>query len=176
MLEQGNRGTGEQTSSSEIASDPDPELKSIDNDPRPEVRELCEYLAERVKSNGHKVPARLGPTWFRPCRLLLDRDGRSVDQVRKAIDWSTADPFWSTNIQSMQALRKNYSRLQGQAKLRPNVTRIDDARPEPRYVPPYHGDPDDIDAYQRWYALDHNDPAAVAEYGRWYAGRHPEAS
>lgn len=53
---------------------------------------------------------------------------------------------------------------------------IDPPRPEPRYVPSYHGDPDDLDAYQRWYATSHDDPAAVADYHRWYAARHPEAS
>lgn len=46
----------------------------------------------------------------------------------------------------------------------------------PRYVPSYHGDADDLDAYQRWYATDHGDPAAVAEFHRWYAARHPDAA
>lgn len=97
------------SSSSEIASDPD-------DHPRDDVRALCERLAEKVRENGHS--AKPGKLWFRACRLLLDRDGRTVKQVQDAIDWATADPFWSTNIRSMQNLRQKYSTLQGQASTR----------------------------------------------------------
>lgn len=136
----------EEKTTSEIASDPDP--IGIDDDPRPEVLELCSYLAGKVQANGHD--AKVGKLWHRACRLLLDKDGHTPDQIRKAIDWSTADPFWSTNIRSMPTLREKYSTLRAQAAKRPNLTLVEPK--EPRYVPPYHGDPDDLEAYQRWYA------------------------
>ncbi|MBC7939106.1 MAG: hypothetical protein H7Z19_04960 [Chitinophagaceae bacterium] len=111
--EQGNRGTGEvgageqeKPSSSEIASD-------LDAHPRAEVIELCEYLAARVRTNGHK--ANPGKAWHRQCRLLLDVDRREPEQVRAAIDWATGDSFWSANIRSMATLREKYSTLQAQA-------------------------------------------------------------
>lgn len=119
--EQGNRGTGERgssestltgASSSAIASD-------RDADPRPEVRELCNLLADRVQRNGHKVGT-VGKTWFRACRLLLDVDGHSAEQVQRAIEWATTDPFWSTNIRSMQTLREKYTTLRAQATTRVN--------------------------------------------------------
>lgn len=163
----------ESNSSSEIASDPDPDPKSIDDAPRPEVVELCGYLAEKVRANGHD--AKVGKLWHRACRLLIDRDHHTPEQIRKAIDWATADPFWSTNIRSMQTLREKYSTLRAQAAQRPTSPTSPEPR-EPHYVPSYHGDPDDLDAYQRWYATNHSDPSQVAEYHRWYAVRHPEAS
>jgi hypothetical protein len=170
--EQGNRGTGEQSSSSEIASDLDA-TTGIDDEPRPEVVELCEHLAAKVRTNGHT--AKVGKLWHRECRLLIDVDGHTPEQIRKAIDWATADPFWSANIRSMRTLREKYTTLRAQAAKRPTSPASPEPR-EPRYVPSYHGDPDDLDAYQRWYGTDHADPAAVAEYHRWYAIRHPEAS
>ena len=117
--EQGNRGTGEegtgeQPSSSEIASD-------LDANPRAEVIELCNYLAERVRLNGHA--AKVGKLWHRHCRLLLDVDKRSPEQVKGAIDWATSDPFWSANIQSMPKLREKYTTLQAQASRPPSKSR-----------------------------------------------------
>lgn len=164
--EQRNRGTGEQTSSSGIENDPDA-------NPSDEVRALCEYLAQRVRENGHKVD-RIGKSWFRECRLLLTRDEHTADQVRDAITWSTTDPFWSSNIRSMPTLREKYSTLQAQAKQRPLKGKPDSI--QPRYTPPYHGDPDDIDAYNRWYSLDHSNPAVVAEFHQWYDTRHKAVS
>ena len=122
-LEQGNRGTGEQgnsvriltdSSSSEIANDPDA-------DPRPEVIELCEHLAERVRANGHT--ATVGKRWHRACRLLIDIDHHTPEQIRSAIDWATADPFWSANVRSMQTLREKYTTLRAQASRPASRTR-----------------------------------------------------
>ena len=169
--EQGNRGTGEKTSSSEIASDLD--ATGIDDNPRPEVLDLCEHLAESARANGHRV--KIGKLWYRECRLLIDVDGYTPEQIRKAIDWATADPFWSANIQSMRKLREKYSTLRAQAQHRPTSPATPEPR-EPRYVPSYHDDADDMEAYNRWYAIDHTNPAVVAEYRSWYEARHKAAS
>ena len=102
-------GEGEKkrkASSSKIASD-------LDADPRAEVIELCAHLAERVRLNGHK--AKITTTWHRQCRLLIDVDGHTPEQIRAAIDWATADPFWSANIRSMPTLREKYTTLRAQA-------------------------------------------------------------
>lgn len=110
-----SRPTEEVPSSSAIASDRDNDSAAKpDDNPRPEVVELCDYLAELVRANGHDVRT-VGKLWHRSCRLLIDKDGRTPDQVRAAIEWATADPFWSTNIRSMQSLREKYTTLQAQA-------------------------------------------------------------
>ena len=42
---------------------------------------------------------------------MLDRDGRTVEQVRYLIDWSQRDEFWRTNILSMSKLREKFDQL-----------------------------------------------------------------
>lgn len=96
----------EEPSSSEVASDPD-------DSPTATVLSLCSHLAEKVKVNGHK--ASVGKLWHRACRLLLDKDGYTEEEVARVIDWATADPFWSANIRSMPTLREKFSTLQAQS-------------------------------------------------------------
>ena len=99
------------SSSSKAASAP--RRPRIDDNPRPEVIALCEHLAAKARANGHT--ANPGKSWHRACRQMIDIDGHTPDQIRKAIDWATADPFWSSNIASMRKLREKYSTLRAQA-------------------------------------------------------------
>jgi len=78
--------------------------------PRPEVDRLCEHLADRIAANGSRRPA-ITRKWRDACRLLIDKDGRSPEQVKAAIDWSQSDEFWRVNILSMPTLRDKYDRL-----------------------------------------------------------------
>ncbi|MCG7284982.1 hypothetical protein MHY85_03215 [Cellulomonas sp. ACRRI] len=110
--EEEREGEKEEEHSSEVAdatSRPD-----VDDDPRPEVLDLLDFLDERVQENGFKKPARTKANRS-AARLLLDRDGRTVDQVRSAITWATDHEFWRLNIRSMSKLRQQYDRLQAQA-------------------------------------------------------------
>ncbi|MDX3214543.1 hypothetical protein PV318_03155 [Streptomyces sp. ME02-6991-2B] len=85
--------------------------RSADTQPvRDDVERLCTHLADRIEANGSKRPT-IGQTWRTAARLLLDRDGRTEDQVHAAIDWCQADPFWRSNVLSMPTLRKQYDRL-----------------------------------------------------------------
>ncbi|MFG3338679.1 hypothetical protein [Glycomyces sp. NPDC048151] len=77
---------------------------------RPEVEELCTYLADRVEQNGSRRPT-ITKGWKDAARLMLDRDGRTVEQIRAAIDWCQGDEFWRANVLSMTTLRKQYDRL-----------------------------------------------------------------
>jgi hypothetical protein len=78
--------------------------------PRGDVEALCEHLADRIEANGSKRPT-ITKAWRTACRLLLDVDGRTEDQVHKAIDWCQSDEFWRSNVMSMSALRKQYDAL-----------------------------------------------------------------
>jgi hypothetical protein len=82
---------------------------------RPEVVELCEHLADRLVANGCKRP-RITQKWLDAARLLLDKDGKTAEQVRRAIDWCQDNEFWRSNIMSMPTLRDQYERLQLQAR------------------------------------------------------------
>lgn len=65
--------------------------------------------------NGSKQPT-ITKKWRDAARLLIDRDGKTVEQIIKAIDWCQSDEFWRANILSMPTLRKQYDRLRQHAK------------------------------------------------------------
>lgn len=77
---------------------------------REDVERLCIHLADRIEGNGSKRPT-ITQRWRDAARLMLDKDGRTEDQVHAAIDWCQDDEFWRTNILSMPTLRKQYDRL-----------------------------------------------------------------
>lgn len=82
--------------------------------PRVDVERLCTHLADQIESNGSKRPS-VTKEWRDAARLLIDRDGRTEDQIHAAIDWCQHDEFWLRNVMSMPALRKQYDRLRLQA-------------------------------------------------------------
>jgi hypothetical protein len=77
---------------------------------RADVESLCSYLADKIEGNGSKRP-KVTERWRTACRLLIDTDGRTEEQVRTAIDWCQADEFWRANILSMPTLREKYDQL-----------------------------------------------------------------
>jgi hypothetical protein len=81
---------------------------------RPDVEHLCAHLADRIEANGSKRPAP-GKKWRDAARLMIDRDGRTEQQVIAAIDWAQDDEFWRSNILSMPKLREKYDQLRLQA-------------------------------------------------------------
>ena len=78
------------------------------------AEDLANYLADKIEGNGSKRPV-VTQDWILTMCRLIDIDKRTPDQVRGAIDWSQADDFWSSNILSPIALRKQYERLRLQA-------------------------------------------------------------
>lgn len=49
--------------------------------------------------------------WHREIRLMVERDGRTLHQVRDLFGWANADPFWQVNILSPGKLRKQWDAL-----------------------------------------------------------------
>jgi hypothetical protein len=88
-----------------------------DEEPTAEVQRLCVLLADLIAENddNHKRPT-ITMAWYRECRLLIERDGRSAKQVEAAIRWSQANIFWKANILGMPKLREKYSELSLQAR------------------------------------------------------------
>lgn len=77
---------------------------------RLDVEQVCRHLADRIEANGSKRPT-ITKTWRDAARRLIDRDGRSVEQIIRAIDWCQDDDFWRSNILSMPKLREKYDQL-----------------------------------------------------------------
>jgi hypothetical protein len=94
------------------APNPNPKKRttSSSSETRADIEQVCKHLADRIEANGSKRPT-VTDTWRREARLLLDSDGRTVEQVTKAIDWCQSDSFWRANVRSMPKLRKQYDTL-----------------------------------------------------------------
>lgn len=84
---------------------------------REDAERLCAHLADRIEANGSNRPT-IGKRWRTAARLLLDKDGRTEDQVHAAIDWCQDSEFWRSNILSMPKLREQYERMRLQATSR----------------------------------------------------------
>lgn len=81
---------------------------------RDDVERICQHLADRIEGNGSKRPT-ITKTWRTAARLLLDKDGRTEEQVHGCIDWCQDNDFWRSNILSMSKLRDQYDQLRLQA-------------------------------------------------------------
>lgn len=94
-----------------VVSSPAPRGADLDKPgERPDVERLCEHLATRRVDLGCRRPT-ITKAWRQAARLLLDKEGRTEQQVHRAIDWSQDDEFWRVNIESMPTLRKQYEKL-----------------------------------------------------------------
>ena len=71
---------------------------------------MAEYLAKRIEDNGSKPPT-VTESWIKDIRLMIERDGRSVEQVKFIIDWCQNDSFWRSNILSPSKLRAKFDQL-----------------------------------------------------------------
>lgn len=77
---------------------------------REDAMRICVHLADRVEANGSKRP-NITTRWVDAARLLMDLDGRTEEQIHKAIDWCQNDEFWKANVMSTPTLREKYDRL-----------------------------------------------------------------
>ena len=109
--EQGNRGTGEQGNSEAID---DVDLRAVE-DPRPDVDAVCDAMAASVQRRTGRAP-RVTAAWRTQARLMIDRDGRTVEEITRIIDWVEGDDFWRANVLSLPKLRQKFDTLRLQAQ------------------------------------------------------------
>jgi hypothetical protein len=95
--------------------DGDVDGEGVSPDERGDVTRICSHLADSIEANGSKRP-KVTKDWRDAARLMLDRDGRTEQQVHTAIDWCQSDEFWRSNVLSMPTLRKQYDKLRLQAQ------------------------------------------------------------
>lgn len=89
---------------------------AVDRDQHPDHMRLSTLLADLVAENGSRRPTDTQIAgWCRDVRLMVERDGRTLEQIERAIRWCQADEFWRGNVLSMRSLRKQYDRLRLQA-------------------------------------------------------------
>ncbi|MGJ9386167.1 DUF4373 domain-containing protein [Salipaludibacillus sp. CF4.18] len=49
--------------------------------------------------------------WDEDIRLLIEKEGRPIEDVENVIDWCQSNSFWNSIILSGQSLRKNFSKI-----------------------------------------------------------------
>jgi hypothetical protein len=89
---------------------------------RIDVERVCKHLADAIAANGSKRPT-ITKKWRDAARLLIDKDGRTEEQVHACIDWCQADEFWRANVLSMPKLRDKFEQMRLQAARRPGGRR-----------------------------------------------------
>ena len=92
---------------------------------------LCHRLADHIEGNGSKRPT-VSKAWLTAARLLVEKDGRTVGQVERMIDWCQGDEFWRANILSMPKLREKYDQMRLQANRAPSRPRESDRQRKQR--------------------------------------------
>ena len=81
---------------------------------QPEHQAIAELLDTRIHENNPEAkpttPKQL-QNWANDVRLMVERDGRTIEQIRDVLEWSQQDDFWHVNILSMGKLREKYDQL-----------------------------------------------------------------
>jgi hypothetical protein len=83
-------------------------------DDRADAERLCSLLADRIEGNGSKRPT-ITDRWRDAARLMIDKDGRTEEQIAWLIEWCQRDEFWRANVLSMPKLREKFDQLRLQA-------------------------------------------------------------
>lgn len=81
--------------------------------PRSDVQAVIDFMSEALRSNDVKF--KVGKAWFDAARLLIDKDGYTVDQIHYVIRHASTDTFWAPNILSLPKLREKFETLKMQA-------------------------------------------------------------
>ena len=81
---------------------------------RPDILEILDHLDARLEDNSLKKPNRVKSN-IDAARRLLDRDGHTVDEVKRIIDYAQSTAFWIPNVRSMSKLREKWDTLSSQA-------------------------------------------------------------
>lgn len=97
--------------------DPEKErTKERERKVRPEVTRLCSLMADLQNERLGRDEYKVSPRWELDMKRLLDLDGRSVAAVERCLRWLHRHPFWSTNVLSPGKLRKQWVRLELEAR------------------------------------------------------------
>lgn len=91
--------------------------RASDREETAEITGLCNLLADLIERNGSKAPTPAQRrSWARDVRLMVERDGRTLEQIEGAIRWCQADSFWRANVLSMGKLRDQFDQMRLQAQ------------------------------------------------------------
>lgn len=90
--------------------------------PSDEDIRLCQLLIDFMSENNPKssilkrLTKKRQQEWIDTCRLMRERDERTVEEIEAMIRFSQQDSFWKSNILSMPKLREKFDQLWLKAK------------------------------------------------------------
>jgi predicted phage replisome organizer len=76
---------------------------------------LSKYLFSKMRENNPEAKEPNFQSWANEIRLMIERDGRTAEQIKNMINWSQKDSFWKGNILSTKKLRDKYDQLKVRA-------------------------------------------------------------
>ena len=85
------------------------------NERRDDVEAVCQHMAASVQARTGRAP-RITAAWRTQARLMIDRDGRTVEEITRIIDWVDGNDFWRANVLSLPKLRQKFDTLRLQAQ------------------------------------------------------------
>lgn len=100
------------TNRTELLEQSNSQLSASAEEPTPIQTELLDYLDAQIVDAGFSKPNRTKKNTS-AVRLLLEKDGKTPEQVKACIDFTFRDEFWRTNIRSMSKLREKWDQLKG---------------------------------------------------------------
>jgi hypothetical protein len=73
---------------------------------------VCDSLAAQILERDPQADVSpRSERWLREGRLLLERDGRTIEQVMAVLAWLRTDDFWPTVVLSMPKFREKFTQL-----------------------------------------------------------------
>ena len=75
-------------------------------------RNLAEHMLTEIRKISPSAKAT--KSWPDDIRLMRERDGHTLDEIKAMFAWANADPFWSANILSPSKLRDKWAQLEAQ--------------------------------------------------------------
>ena len=72
-------------------------------------------MAASVQRRTGRTP-RVTAAWRTQARLMIDRDGRTVEEITRIIDWAEGNDFWRANVLSVPKLRQKFDTLRLQSQ------------------------------------------------------------
>lgn len=78
--------------------------------------DFAKSMFEAVLQIAPKTPKPNLDKWANAIRLMRERDGHSLDDIRRVFAWANADGFWAANILSPDKLRGQFATLDAQMR------------------------------------------------------------
>ncbi len=71
----------------------------------------AKFIFGLLKTLNNEVKEPNWDSWANEIRLMVERDGRSLDAIKELFAWANQDPFWRVNILSPGKLREKWDQL-----------------------------------------------------------------